>query len=851
MTKYFFIVDGNSFMHRSFNALPPLKNKDGFPTNAITGTSNMINSLIKQFNPENIVVAFDIGSKNFRHEIYKDYKANRSKMDSDLRVQFPIIKEIIDLWGIKRLEVSGVEADDSMATLARIVSEQGYTAVIVTSDKDLKQVVNDKILMLDTKEADKNPQPYGREGVFEREGVYPENIIDKLSLMGDTSDNIPGIAGIGNKTAIRLLNQYGDAESIFLNLENEKGALKEKLFQGEDLFALSKTLVEINQHLELPPIETYMKTEIDREDMAIKLYQYGLKNLIKSLGLEEELEKNKINLDVKMIKITESNIDSVFTILDNDKDLFIYNESLDGLENTYLSINEETVYKITEKSLFKNEIFKKYILKFNDNNRVLVSYLMKDFVKKSYDKGIIFSNIVDITISNFIIKGANKKDFLLEELHEIYCTNPISFENSEEKNIAIYSIYKEQREEINKSETLKNILSVEMKLLQTLSLMEKKGIKVSKEVLTELELDLENKIGIMQEDIYQCSGEIFNLNSPKQVGKVLFEVLDIATKKKSTSEDVLKTLTIQHPVVQKILDYRSIAKLKSTYVTGLIKHITKEGRIKTTYNQTIANTGRLTSTAPNLQSIPVRSEQGRKIRSAFIAEDKVIVALDYSQIELRILAHMSKEPKLIHAYNNNIDIHKLTASEILGKDISEVTEEDRRIAKGINFGLIYGMSGRRMAEDLDIEVKVANSYKKVYFEKYSSIKPFMEKELVFVKENLYTKTLSDRKIYIPNINSNDNFARSHAERSANNASIQGTAAEIIKLAMIKTNEYIIQNNINANLLLQIHDELVFEVDGNIAEEFSKSISNIMENIYHIDVPLVVDYKIANNWSDAH
>ena len=265
MIKYFFIVDGNSFMHRSFNALPPLKNKEGFPTNAITGTLNMINSLQKQFNPDNIVVAFDVGKKNFRHEIYKDYKANRGSMDSDLRVQFPVVKEIIDLWGIKRLEVLGVEADDSMATLARIVSEQGYTAVIVTSDKDLKQCVTDKILMLDTKEADKNPVPYGREGVFEREGVYPEMIIDKLSLMGDTSDNIPGISGVGNKTAIRLLNQYGDGESIFLNLDNEKGALKEKLFLGEDLFLLSKTLVEINQYLELPETSYYLKTDLKKE----------------------------------------------------------------------------------------------------------------------------------------------------------------------------------------------------------------------------------------------------------------------------------------------------------------------------------------------------------------------------------------------------------------------------------------------------------------------------------------------------------------------------------------------------------------------------------------------------------
>lgn len=849
MKEYFFIVDGNSFMHRAFNGLPPLKNKNGFPTNAITGTTNMINSLIKKFDPKNIVVAFDIGRKNFRHDIYADYKANRPSMDDDLRQQFPIVKKIIDLWGIKRLEIGGVEADDSMASLAKKASLAGYVAVIVTSDKDLKQIVSDNILMLDTKEADKNPTPYGREGVFQREGVYPENIIDKLSLMGDVSDNIPGIAGIGTKTAVRLLTDYGSGEDIFLNLDKEKGALKEKLLQGEDLFNLSKELVTINQNLDLPDLDSYFKTDLIKEEMAVVLYEYGLKTLIKSLSLEEELEKLKINLKVPLVNINSDNIKECFLELDNEEDIYIYNEIKNNEELTYISTNYKKVYLLKETSLFDNKEALNYITEFSKQNRDIVLYGAKSFIKKSKLKGLEFDNLKDLSIVNYIINGGGiKKDLTLIELYENFCKSSITFNNTEEYNIAIMEIYKKQKEIIDNDIKLKKFIDDEMELLKIISIMEKKGISVSKDILSNVGEDLDNIVAGIKKEIIDLSGvDDININSPKQVSNLLFDVLGLVTKKKSTSEPVLKTLTIQHPVVQKILDYRSLSKIRSTYVTGLMKHITDKGRIHTTYNQSITNTGRLSSSDPNLQNIPIRSEEGRKIRNSFVsAQKKKFVSIDYSQIELRVLAHISFEEKLIYAFNNGTDIHKLTASEIFDVKVDEVTEKQRKIAKGINFGLIYGMSANSLAEDLDITAKEANSYKKMYFSKYSKIKPFMENELKTVKENLYTETLSGRKIYIDNINSKDGFIRSAAERSANNASIQGTAADIIKRAMIDTFNYIKENNIESDLLLQIHDELIFEINEDLAEDFAINISKVMENAFSLCVPLSVEYKISDH-----
>jgi DNA polymerase-1 len=823
MKKKYFIVDGNSFMHRSFNALPRLTNKDGFPTNAVTGTLNMIFSIIKKYDPENIVIAFDAGGGNFRHEMYEEYKATRNKMDDELRVQFGVIKEILDYWGIKKLEIKKVEADDSMGTLAKQAERAGYEVVIATSDKDMKQLVTENILILDTKDP-KQKEPFGIKGVFDKEGVYPENITDKLALMGDKSDNIPGVAGVGEKTAIRLINDYGSAIAVYENLDKEKESLRNKLIESEEDFYLSTELVLIDTEVPLEVFEKYNQVDMNRESLANALYNYGLKKLIKSVGLEKELAKNQVSIDAKLVNLLEN--EKQFLEIKNS--IYIYTEE----EVLYIANSEDTVYHIKWEDL--NENIKSFIF----NNKEIYAFKSKDILKK-INKSIM---IKDISIIDYVINGAAKEKNL-EDLFEYYTSQPIDFELIQNKVVAIKQISDKQ----NCINLNKEILTMELKLNNVLSNMEGNGVLINRIEMENYEKEISFKIEGIEKEIYKLSGSEFNLNSPKQVSKVLFTDLNLIAKKKSTSEDVLKTLIIQHPVVEKIIYYRQIAKLKSTYITGLLKHLTEENKIHTTFNQTIANTGRLTSTEPNLQSIPVRSNEGKKIRKKFIAKNKrKMIALDYSQIELRILADISKETKLIEAYKFGVDVHSLTASEILNIPLEEVTEDIRRIFKGINFGLIYGMSSRRLAEELDIDKKIADNYKKLYFEKYKEIKPFMEKELKFAKENDYVLTLSKRKIYIPNINSKLGIQRSHAERSANNASIQGTAAEIIKQAMVNVFEYIKDLN-SVDLLLQIHDELVLEVDEEVAEKIAIDLQKIMQEAYTLSVPLVVNYKIADNY----
>jgi DNA polymerase-1 len=828
MLKFFFIVDGNSFMHRSYNAIPPLKNKNGFITNALTGTLNMVNSLINKFNPDNLVVAFDIGGSKYRKELFVDYKANRNKMEDDLRKQFPVVKKCLKEMGIKLLEIKDVEADDSMSALAKKVSEMGYIAVLVTSDKDLRQMVSENILMLDTKEADKNPEPYGIEGVFEREGVYPNKMIEKLSLMGDKADNIPGIEGIGDKTAVKLINKYGHADLIFDNLEQEKGALKERLTNGKENYFLSKKLVTIDTNIDLN-VEDYIQTEINKEELAFLLNDYGLKGLIKSLKLQDQIDllKEDVNCEIKHFDLNKIKKENIYLYYNKD--------------NIFINQSDNIVYEVDESN------FLNLINHIKNQNIKIITFQVKDIIKDFS----INSNFEDIELLNYIIKGGRNKEKVLEDIYEEYLKNTINIENDYQKALIIKEIYQEQVK-IIKSENLSKYQNFENKTINILSLMEKKGILLDKEYLKKIESELTIKLENLENKIFEIAGNKFNINSPKQVSKVLFEDLQIPSKKKSTAEDILKLLKEDNLIVQFILEFRSLSKLKSTFVVSLQNHADENNIVRTNYNQVITNTGRLSSNDPNLQNIPIRTEEGRKIRKAFIARKGYkLVAFDYSQIEIRILANLSQEETLINAFKNNIDIHTLTASQLFNVTIEDVSTEQRRIGKTINFGLIYGQSGRRMAEELGIEVKYANKYKKDFFKNYEKIKPYFEKELEFAKENQYVLTENKRVINIPDIRSSNSFVRSHAEKAANNASIQGTASDIIKQAMIDVYNFIFRNNFNANILLQVHDELVIEIEELEVEKLSKEIQNIMQNCYEMSVPLEVEYKIADNWLDAH
>tara|TARA_Y100000588_G_scaffold318779_2_gene348489 strand:+ start:1022 stop:3508 length:2487 start_codon:yes stop_codon:yes gene_type:complete len=828
MEKYFFIVDGNSFMHRSYNAIPPLKNKNGFITNALTGTLNMVNSLNNKFNPENLVVAFDVGGSKYRKELFKDYKANRSKMEDDLRQQFPVVKDCLKKMGIKLLEIEGVEADDSMAALAKLAASQGYIAVLVTSDKDLRQMVTENILMLDTKEADKNPEPYGIEGVFEREGVYPNKIIEKLALMGDKADNVPGIEGVGDKTAVKLINKYGTADAIFENIDQEKGALKLKLENGKENYFLSKKLVEIDTNIELI-LEDYLKTEMDKKELAILLNDYGLKGLIKSLKLQDEIDslKEDMSFQVKDFDLKDIKSNELYLYYNKDK--------------IFINQKDEIIMEI------ENSDFQSFFDYVKESKIKIITYQVKNIIKDFN----INNNFEDIELINYVIKGGRNKEKLIDDMYEEYLKTTININEEAQKALIIRNIYEEQIK-IIEEENLTKYKDFENKVINILSLMEKKGILLDKNYLEQVEKELSEKLNNLEQEIYKIAQQEFNINSPKQVAKVLFEDLQIPSKKKSTAEDVLKLLKEDNIIVEHILEYRSLSKLKSTFVVGLLNHTDENNAIRTNYNQVITNTGRLSSTDPNLQNIPIKSEEGRKIRKAFIPRKGYkIVAFDYSQIELRILAHLSKENTLIEAFASNVDVHALTASQLFNVKIEEVTSEQRRIAKTINFGLVYGQSGRRMAEELGIEVKDANKYKKGFFKNYENIQPYFEKELEFAKENQFVLTENGRKINIPDIRSKNSFVRSHAEKAANNASIQGTASDVMKAGMIAVYNLIINNNYNANILLQVHDELVIEIEEENVEKISQEIQESMENCYKLSVPFKVEYEIADNWLDAH
>jgi DNA polymerase-1 len=873
--KQFFIVDGNSFIHRAFNALPPLTNSKGFPTGSITGVLNMVNGIIKRFNPEKIVVAFDAKGKNFRHEMYSDYKANRAPMDDDLRVQLQPIKDIISAWGLPTLCIDGVEADDSMTTLAIKAEALGYEVVMATSDKDMRQAVSDTILILDTKEIlEKNSKPFGREGVLERSGVYPEKIVDLLALTGDKADNVPGVTGCGDKTAIKWLSAYDDVAGVIKNADSIGGKIGEKLrvdIENGNL-ELSYELVTIDKNVDLgKEVEEFVGTK--DEDLLYKLAsEYELNTFKKSLGLKDSSAES---IDLTVINDKES-LDSYLGGNDwQNSEIFL--DCFNHKDKDYILLMNKAnsnVY-IFEPSEYKEDLLRIVRLSILQDDTYLCGNNVKEVIKLIHsvinDVAAFSVKIKDSRILDYIRNGGKSKIASIEYLNDMYSQLSLSELRPkyklDDKTPKWTKMSLEETIEVKAEEIFlaKNILlqsyedldmkslELDYKLSPILAMMESNGALIDVDMLNSQGKELDCQIKALEKEIFEIAGEEFNISSAPQVAKILFDVLEIESKKKSTGEEVLIKLSADNPIVKMILDYRSLAKLKSTYIVGLTSRADKENLLHTTYNQTLTKTSRLSSIDPNLQNIPIRSEDGKKIRRSFIArEGYKILALDYSQIELRILAHFAQEPSFIHAFNNGIDIHSLTASEILGIHIDEVTSDQRRCFKAVNFGLIYGMGFKKLAEEIGVTNKEAKAYLDGYFENYDSIKPYFENQLALAKVNLYVETLMGRKIPAKEVNTNNAFARSHVELAAKNAGIQGTAADIIKMAMVDIADWM-NHNIKENVFLtmQVHDELVFEVPEHLASELAEKIKYIMENAVKLSVPLVVDYKIADNWLEAH
>lgn len=862
--KKIVLVDGNNLLFRSYYATlytgNIMRNKDGFPTNGVYGFVNMINKIVNDEKPEYMMVAFDIG-KTFRHEKYERYKDGRKETPDDLKVQFPIAKKILAAMGIKYLECAGYEADDIIGTVSMwCEKDPEYEALIVSSDKDLLQLISDEttVKLLKTKDY----IMMDRKTFNETYGFEPIHMIDLKALMGDASDNIPGVRGIGEKGAIKLVSEYTTIENIYANINNIKGATQTKLIEGKDDAYYSKDLVTIYREVPLDVSFDDLKYKNCNIEELTNIYKdLGFYSLLKKLDdvIEEDEKKEehnsidnfKVITDINEVKINEETAIWLDTTIGNYHDaellgISLYNNNLayyipfDILKNNYNVLN-------TEFNLFTYD-YKKLIVIFN-------RYGIK--VPK-----IVFDTMISAYLLNYETKDdiaylANNMNF---NIHIYDKKEVVSDEEASKRAILkakfIYTSKKELYNKMKEEDTIYLFENIEMPLAKVLAKMEIEGIRVDKNILKEMGEEIKIKLELITKDIYNYAGCEFNINSPKQLGEILFEKLNLPYGKKNksggytTDADVLKKL-VDYPIVNCILEYRALTKLYSTYIDGMINCIREDGKIHTIYTQTLTRTGRLSSIEPNLQNIPMRSEYGRLIRKAFIPEsNSVILSSDYSQIELRVFAHLSGVNDLINAFNEGIDIHTKTAMDIFKVPQEGVTKNMRRQAKAVNFGILYGISSYGLAEDLGIPVKEAKEFINKYFDTYPGVRDYMDKEIETAKKNGYVKTIMNRKRVIDELKSTNYMIRNMGERMALNTPVQGSASDILKKAMIEIDEIFEKENIKSKMLLQVHDELIFNVYDDEIDKVKEIVYNTMTNVFDLKVPLDVDIELGNNWYEA-
>ena len=857
--KKIVLVDGNNLLFRSYYATAYtgniMRNKEGFPTNGVYGFVNMINKIISDEKPEYMMVAFDIG-KTFRHEKYERYKDGRRETPDDLKVQFPVAKKILTAMGIKYLECAGYEADDIIGTISMwCEKDPEYEALIVSSDKDLLQLISDEtvVKLLKTKDyiwMDKKT-------FNDTYGFDPIHMIDLKALMGDSSDNIPGVKGIGEKGAIKLVSEYKTIDNIYENIDKIKGATQIKLIDGKEDAYYSKDLVTIYREVPLDITFDDLLYKGENADELIDIYNdlgfYSLLRKINTSDIKKEKsreEKFKIISDINDIKISEDTSIYLDTTIGNYHDaeilgIALYNSTL----SCYIPFD-----------IFKNNTS---IL---DTDYNLSTYDYKKLIVVFNKYGIKVPNInFDAMISAYLLNYETKDDicYLANKLN-IYIPSydkkeVVTTEEAIRRAILkakfIYNTKDKLYEDMKKEDNIYLFESIEMPLTKVLANMEIEGIRVDKKVLEEMGIEIKIKLEILTRDIYNYAGEEFNINSPKQLGEILFDKLKLPGAKKNkngyaTDIDVLKKLT-EYPIINKILEYRALAKLYSTYIDGIINTIREDGKIHTIYTQTLTRTGRLSSIEPNLQNIPMRSEYGRLIRKAFIPEDNsVILSSDYSQIELRVFAHLSGVNDLINAFKEGVDIHTKTAMDIFKVPMEGVTKNMRRQAKAVNFGILYGISSYGLAEDIGIPVKEAKEFINKYFETYPGVKDYMDKEIDEAKRNGYVKTIMNRKRVIEELKSSNYMVRSMGERMALNTPVQGSASDILKKAMVEINNIFEKENIKSKMLLQVHDELIFNVYNDEIDKVNDIVYNTMTKVFELKVPLDVDIELGNNWYEA-
>ncbi|WP_337131291.1 DNA polymerase I [Staphylococcus aureus] len=870
------LIDGNSLSFRAFYALPLLSNKAGIHTNAVYGFAMLLEKILKEEKPNHFLVAFDAGKTTFRHEKYSEYKGGRQKTPPELSEQFPYIRQLLDAYHIKRYELDNYEADDIIGTLSKEADKAGFQTIIITGDRDLTQLATDNVTIYYTKKGVTDVDHYTPDFIAEKyNGLTPNQIIDMKGLMGDTSDNIPGVAGVGEKTAIKLLNQFDTVEGVYEHLDEISGKkLKEKLQNSKEDALMSKELATINVDSPIEvKLEDTLMTHQDEQQEKIELFKklefkQLLADIDQSASGEDAIEKTF------EIETSFDNVD--FTSL---KEATIHFE-LDG--GNYLRNN------ILKFSLFTGE--KHIVINADDiiNYAELVSWLENPNTKKvvydakktyvaSHRLGIDIQNIsFDIMLASYIIdpsRTISDVQSVVSLYGQSFVKDDVSiygkgkkFKVPEDDVLNPYvasitdAIYfakpnmDKQLEEYNQVELLADL---ELPLAKILSEMEEIGIYTDVHDLEEMEKEIQEKLDVLIRNIHDAAGEDFNINSPKQLGVVLFETLQLPVIKKtktgySTAVDVLEQLQGEHPIIDYILEYRQLSKLQSTYVEGLQKVISDDQRIHTRFNQTLAQTGRLSSVDPNLQNIPVRLEEGRKIRKAFkpTSKDSVILSADYSQIELRVLAHITQDESMKEAFINGDDIHTATAMKVFGVEADQVDSLMRRQAKAVNFGIVYGISDYGLSQSLGITRKKAKAFIDDYLASFPGVKQYMSDIVKDAKALGFVETLLHRRRYIPDITSRNFNLRGFAERTAMNTPIQGSAADIIKLAMVKFAQKMKETTYQAKLLLQVHDELIFEVPKSEVDSFSEFVEEIMENALKLDVPLKVDSSYGATWYDA-
>lgn len=864
--KELVMIDGNSLLYRAYYATAAMGNlmvnKDGIPTNAVYGFANMLESILKK-NPEYLVVAFDYGKKTFRNDLFEVYKGTRSATPDELVAQFSMIREYLTSHNIKYQEVEGYEGDDVIGTIASRASKEGFKVNIVTSDKDMLQLVTNEVNVWLTKKGVGDMEVVTPESFFETYGLVPERMRDLKGLMGDKADNIPGIPGVGEKTALKLLHEYDTIENLMEHTDELKGKLKEKIVDNKDQGLLSKKIATIITDVPFEfKVEEYKYEGHDYDELAAFYRRYDMNSLLKKMSLNSTHEVAKV--EYKIVK--------QFPVVKRDSALIVgvFNDNYHSSAILGFGIyNEDEAYYISLEDAANSSTFRDYL---SDETIEKYGYDIKKCVNACAWNGLTLNGYVfDLQLASYILNPSLKDeiksvceyhqyyDVLYDE--EVYGKGAKKHIPHDENDLAnhlvkqakaIYELKDQVIDKLKESDQYDLYENVELPVSRILTEMEFQGAKIDKKVLEDLELQFQKEIDSLTKDIYELAGEEFNIASPKQLGEILFEKMQFPNGKKtktgySTSADILEKLADYHPIINKILKYRMLTKLQATYVIGLQKQVFNDGKIHTMYNQALTQTGRLSSTDPNLQNIPVKTEEGKLIRKAFIPEFDYLVTFDYSQIELRVLAHLARVESLINAFNEDKDIHAHTASVVFHVPEDEVTSLMRRNAKAVNFGIIYGMSDFGLASQIGTSVKEAKTFIETYFLKYPEIKEYMNKQIELATNNGYVSTILNRKRYIKEINEKNFMRRELGKRLAMNSPIQGSAADILKLAMIKVDKMFKTKHLKSKMILQVHDELIFDVYKDELDEVMITVKQAMENAIDLDVSLKTDSAYAVNW----